>query len=119
MHGWIWPKFELIGDFIVFLLTCENEGDTIKNEGDRVSTLLIFICSRAGNSIVCGRICLKFKIIKAFMHVFVACKNEDYPIKNEGSRVFTTFLPLKVYGDFFQTLKGANSAVRRGIWPKL
>ena len=34
------------------------------------------------------------------MHVLVTCKNEDDQIKNEGARVFTRFLPLKVYGDF-------------------
>ena len=33
----IWPNFELIQDFIVFLLTCKNE-DTIKNDGARVLT---------------------------------------------------------------------------------
>ena len=35
----------------------------------------------------------KFELIKAFMHVLDTCKNED-PIKNEGARVFTRFLPL-------------------------
>ena len=28
------------------------------------------------------------------IHVLVACKNEEDPIKNEGARVFTRFLPL-------------------------
>ena len=37
------------------------------------------------------------ELIQAFMHVFDTCKNEEDPIKNEGARVFTTFLPLKVY----------------------
>ena len=40
---------------------------------------------------------LKFELIQAFMHVLDTCKNEEDPIKNEGARVFTTFLPLKVY----------------------
>ena len=31
------------------------------------------------------------------MHALVSCKNEEDPIKNEGARVFTTFLPLSVY----------------------
>ena len=31
--------------------------------------------------------------IQAFMHVLDTCKNEEDPIKNEGARVFTRFLP--------------------------
>ena len=27
------------------------------------------------------------------MHVLISCKNEKVPIKNEGARVVTTFLP--------------------------
>ena len=34
------------------------------------------------------------------MGVLVACLNEEDPIKNEGARVVTTFLPLNIYGDF-------------------
>ena len=37
---------------------------------------------------------LKFEFIQAFMHVLDTCKNEEDPIKNEGARVFTRFLPL-------------------------
>ena len=36
----------------------------------------------------------KFELIQAFMHVLDTCKNEVHPIKNEGARVFTRFLPL-------------------------
>ena len=36
----------------------------------------------------------KFELILAFMHVLDTCKNEEDPIKNEGVRVFTRFLPL-------------------------
>ena len=31
----------------------------------------------------------KFKLIQAFMHVLLTCKNEVDQIKNEGARVFT------------------------------
>ena len=58
----------------------------------------------------------KFKLIQAFMHVLITCKNEEDPIKNEGARVFTRFLPLKVYGDFSRRPRAANSAVLRPIW---
>ena len=51
------------------------------------------------------------------MHVLGTCKNEEDPIKNEGARVFTRFLPLLVYGDFSRRSRGANSAVLGPIWP--
>ena len=37
---------------------------------------------------------LEFELIQAFMHVLDTCKNEEDPIKNEGARVITRFLPL-------------------------
>ena len=36
----------------------------------------------------------KFKLIQAFMHALLTCKNEVDQIENEGARVFTRFLPL-------------------------
>ena len=36
----------------------------------------------------------KFELIQAFMHVLDTCKNEEDPIKNEGARLLTKFLPL-------------------------
>ena len=44
-----------------------------------------------------GRIWRKFELIQAVMHALVTCKNEEDPIKNEGARVVTTFIPLYVY----------------------
>ena len=40
----------------------------------------------------------KFELVQAFMHVLNTRKNEEDPIKNEGARVFTRFLPL--YSNF-------------------
>ena len=40
VHGWIWPNFDLTGDIIVVLVTCENEDNLIKNEGTRVFTAI-------------------------------------------------------------------------------
>ena len=57
----------------------------------------------------------KFELIQAFMHVLVTCKNEEDPIKNEGARVFTRFLPLQVYGDFSRLPRAAYSAVHGPI----
>ena len=51
------------------------------------------------------------------MHVLTTCKNEDDQINNEGARVFTRLLLLKVYGDFSRRSRAANSAVLGLIWP--
>ena len=59
----------------------------------------------------------KFELIQAFMHVLDTCKNEEDPIKNEGARLLTRFLPLKVYGDFSRRSRAANSAVLGPKWP--
>ena len=73
---------------------------------DNVYTNLVFIClfvlkilsknlilkSIKGHNSVANL--QKFELIQAFMHVLVTCKNKEDPIKNEGARVFTRFLPL-------------------------
>ena len=45
-------------------------------------------------------LCCKFELIQAFTYVFDTCKNGEDPIKNEGARVFTIFLPLYTMGFF-------------------
>ena len=70
---------------------------------------LIHWTSRAANSEVSDGILSKFKLIRAFIVGLVICKNEEDPSKNEGTRVVTTFLPLKVYGDFSRCSRAANS----------
>ena len=97
-----------------------NEQYSIKNEGARVFTTLyidFFRCPRAAYSVICGGILSKFNLIQNFMHVLVTCKNEVDQIKNEGARVFTRFLPLKVFGDFSRRSRAANSTVLGPIWP--
>ena len=49
------------------------------------------------------------------MHVLDTFKNEEDPIKIEGPRVFTRFLP--VYGDFSRHSRAAIPAVLGPIWP--
>ena len=61
---------------------------------------LVFQMPRAAYSVISGAILPKFKLIQAFMHVLVTCKNEEDPIKDEGARVFTRVFPLYVYGIF-------------------
>ena len=46
------------------------------------------------NSEVRGRIGSNFKLIRDFMVVLLTCKNENDPIKKEGTRVLTRFSPL-------------------------
>ena len=76
-----------------------------------------FIRSRAANSKVSRGILPIFELIQALIVVLVACKNENDPIKNKGSRVLTRFSPLQVYGSFFKRLRAANSAVTGRILP--
>ena len=54
------------------------------------------------------------------MVILVTCKNEEDPIKNEGSRVRTTFLLLLVisFSDAQGQLTPPNSAVLVRIGPK-
>ena len=41
-----------------------------------------------------GQIWPNFKLICTLMVVLITCKNEEDPIKNEGTRVLTAFSPL-------------------------
>ena len=72
--------------------------------------------SRAANSVVSDGIWPKFELIQAYniIIVLVTCKNGEDPLENECARWVTTILPLRVYGIFFQTLKG--SSIRGRIW---
>ena len=81
---------------MVVLVTCKNE-DLIKNEGARVFTLYINFSDAQGqitpeSEVISGRNLISSKL---FMHVLVTCKNKDDSIKNEGTRVVTTFFPYK------------------------
>ena len=38
VSGLIWPKFELVRDFIYVLVTCKYEKDRIKNNREKVET---------------------------------------------------------------------------------
>ena len=63
------------------------------------------------------------------MVVLVTFQNGEDPFKNEGARVVTTFLPLKVYGDFSRCSRaaypkseigsGRNSNSSKLIWLSL
>ena len=85
---------------MVVLITCKTEEDPFKNEGNRVvTTFPPFTCklvykdfsshSRAANTTVRSPIWSKFELFPVFMVVLVTCKNEEDPIKNEGTRMLT------------------------------
>ena len=38
VRGRLWPKFELIRDIVVILVTCKNEEDPLKSKDARVAT---------------------------------------------------------------------------------
>ena len=62
----------------------------------------ILRCSRAANSIIGDGILTEFKLIQAFMVVLLIFMNEYDLLKNKSTRVVTTILPLKVYGDILR-----------------
>ena len=83
------------------LVTCKNEDDSIKNEGDRVVTTFshyksmgIFSDARDTNSTVLYPIWPNYELFRDVMVVLITCKNEEDPIKIEGARVFTRFPPI-------------------------
>ena len=72
----------------------------------------------AANSKVSDGIFLKFILIKIFKFgIIVNCKNEEDSPKSEGTRVVTTFFPIKVNGDFSRRSRAANFPVQGPIWP--
>ena len=105
---------------MVVLLTCNNEEDPIKNSGARVFTTLYINFSDAQGQILRRRRWYLVVIrTRPSFHVcpLVTCKNEEDLIKNASARVFTTFLPLKVYGVFSRRSRAAYSAVLGPFWP--
>ena len=88
---------------MVVLVICNNEELPIKNEGTRVfRTLYIYFSrsSRAANSAVLSLIWPNFELVQDVLDIFVTCKNEEDPFKNEGTRVVTRFSPLHTYGGY-------------------
>ena len=84
---------------MIILVICKNKEHPIKNKGARVfRTLYIDFSDAQGQitpvSVVVSGRSLKKKLIQAFMHVLLTCKNGEDSIKNEGARVVTTFFPL-------------------------
>ena len=66
---------------------------------------LFFKCSRAASSVVVDGIWQRFKLIQAFMVVLVTYKNDEDPLKNESTRVLTTFSHYKSM-EIFSDIQG-------------
>ena len=99
VHGQIVPKFEPVRDFMVVLLTCKNEEDTIINGGARVLTRLcrFFRRSRAANSEVSGGILRKFELVQAFMVVLVTHRIQSKMKELECKHDFPHFKSMGVF----------------------
>ena len=79
VNSLIWPKFELIREFLADLATCKFDEDPIKIEGtiDRTRSNVGFFGSQ-------GQVTLKWKVckfIREFLAVLVTCKFDEDPIK--------------------------------------
>ena len=66
----IWPKLELVQDFMHVFVTCKFKEDQINSNRENVETS-IFRCSWAANSIVSGPIWPKFELMQDIMDVYV------------------------------------------------
>ena len=88
------------------LVSCKNEENQINKEGTRAFTTLFIVffrCSRAVNSVVSGRIWLKFELIQALMHVLV----KKIKLKMKALECSHHFFHCKSR-DFFQTPKDSQ-----------
>ena len=98
----IWSNFNLIQALMYVIITCKYEKDPIKKSREKVESsffpLLVygdfFRPSREANSAVGGLIRPKFELVRALMHVTVACKYEKDWVKNSREKVETPFSPL-------------------------
>ena len=79
----------------------------------------IGIFPNAQGQVTPGRIPLNFKPIRDIMGLFVACKNEEDPIKNEGARVVTTLLINFSYAQGQLTPKSVMESCRNSNSSKL
>ena len=65
----------------------------INSNEEKVETT-IFQTRKGSILVVSGKIWLKLELIKAFMHVLIACKYEKDQMKNNRENVMMSFSPL-------------------------
>ena len=93
----IWPKFELIREFMAVLAACKFDEDLIKIEGtiDRTRSNMGFFSTLGQVTLdVNSLMWLEVEFIRDFMAVLVTCKIEEDWIKNEVAVMWTTLSPL-------------------------
>ena len=103
--GPIWPNFELVRDVIDVLITCQYEGDPIRNRGARVFTILYINFSDAQGQItlklvvVSGRNLNSFKL--SFMSLLPArMRMIDSKMKElECSQDFSHYKVMGIFPD--------------------
>ena len=105
LNGPIWPKIELIWDFIDILFINKYDQQWSRYSPDKVK-YGVFLHSMTSNSKANGPIWQEFEL-------------EDDSIKSEGTILRTTFSPLKIYEKMFRRLGASNSKANGQIWPKL
>ena len=80
------------------IITCKHEKDRMKNSREKVPTS-IFRRSRAGNSVIRGRIWPNFELIHALMYVFVTCTYEKDPIKTAEKKWQHHYKSMGIFSD--------------------
>ena len=76
------------------IITCKYEKDPIKNNREKVATLVFQIITLSVAMETSGRIWPNFELIQAFMHFLIACQCKKDLMKNSGDNVMTSFSPL-------------------------
>ena len=98
----IWQTFELIQAFMVVLLTCKNEEDSIKNESANGHSIIhqLFRRSRADNSGVCNGVWKKFKSFKLLCMFSLPARMKMIQSKMDGLEWSQNFSHYKSMGIF-------------------
>ena len=97
VNSLIWPKFELIREFMAVLATCKFDEDLIKIGGtiDRTRSNMGFFSTQGQVTLdVNSLMWLEVEFIRDFMAVLVTCKIEEDWIKSEVAVIWTTLSPL-------------------------
>ena len=84
----IWPKLELVQDFMHVFVTCKFKEDQINSNRENVETS-IFKCSWAANSIISGPIWPKFELMQDIMYVYVTSNFKKDRINTNREKVET------------------------------
>ena len=116
VNSLIWPKFELIREFMVVLATCKFDEDPIKTEStiDRTRPNMGFFGSQGQVTQLKSLIWPKFALIRAFMAVLVTCRFLPASLMNIRSKLNALSIRQgQIWA--FSALKG-NSDVNSLMW---